>query len=179
MCSNYTFPFYIRQIILTIAYGYSVFHCIEARKISQATIESSPDLHHEFWFSWDTVWLRFTKWKHKQDFKKFWCGCRPATPSGPASLLTPLLASISASADPTTAPRPMRKVWILKPDVLCLSGRLSATRALKGSIAILKEASITITIPAPIHNAGTIDDNEAELGRKTSAVDERMAPAKK
>jgi hypothetical protein len=38
---------------------------------------------------------------------------------------------------------------------------------------------MTITIPAPIHNAGITDESEAEFGRKTNAIEERNAPVRK
>ena len=68
---------------------------------------------------------------------------------------------------------------MLKPSVLCELGRLSATNALKGSMATLKEASITITIPAPIHNAGITPAIPPELGKKTRAAEDNNAPVKK
>jgi hypothetical protein len=46
-------------------------------------------------------------------------------------------------------------------------------------MATLKDASITITIPAPIHNAGMRADRDAEFGRNTRASEESMAPVKK
>jgi hypothetical protein len=41
------------------------------------------------------------------------------------------------------------------------------------------EVSMIITMPAPIHNAGIIEEKEPELGRISSAVQVRMAPVKK
>ncbi len=65
------------------------------------------------------------------------------------------------------------------PKVLCLSGRLAATKARKGSIATLKDASIIITICAPTHNAGITPAKEPEFGKNTKAADESNASVKK
>ena len=58
------------------------------------------------------------------------------------------------------------------PRVRCSEETLSPTKALKGSIEMLIDASITHNMPAAIHSAG-------ELGIKTSAIDANMAPARK
>ncbi len=41
------------------------------------------------------------------------------------------------------------------------------------------EVSIIITMPAPIHSAGIIDEKEPELGRISSAKQVKIAPVKK
>ena len=74
---------------------------------------------------------------------------------------------------------PIKKVCTANPLVLCESGRLSATNARKGSIATLNEASMIITIPAPIHKAGTTEDMAPELGKKINAAEDNSAPVKK
>ena len=102
-----------------------------------------------------------------------------AIPSGPASILKPFSASNSGKADPITAPSPIKKVCTLNPIVLCETDKLSATSALKGSIATLKEASMIITIPAPIHKAGSKNVKCPELGKKIKAILDKRAPIKK
>ena len=66
-----------------------------------------------------------------------------------------------------------------KPSVRCELGNLSATRALNGSIAILKEASIIMSIPAPTHKAGIKAANNPALGIRMSPKLASTAPAKK
>ena len=43
----------------------------------------------------------------------------------------------------------------------------------------LKDASINITIPAPIHKAGNTEVIAPELGKNTKAKEDRIAPTKK
>ena len=43
----------------------------------------------------------------------------------------------------------------------------------------LNEASIIITIPAPIHNTGNTEVSKLELGNITNAMDDKIAPTKK
>jgi hypothetical protein len=47
------------------------------------------------------------------------------------------------------------------------------------SIAILNDASIINTIPAPIHNAGTIPERFPEFGKKIRAAEDSSAPVRK
>ena len=56
-----------------------------------------------------------------------------------------------------------------KPIVRCSEGRLSPTKARKGSIATLKEASI-------IHNIPTAIQSMAELGIINKAIQAKIAP---
>jgi hypothetical protein len=86
---------------------------------------------------------------------------------------------MEGNAEPTTAPMPIKNVCIAKPDVRWLSGQLSATNALNGSMDILNEASIIITIPAPIHNTGNTEVSKPELGNTTNAMEDKIAPTKK
>ena len=43
----------------------------------------------------------------------------------------------------------------------------------------LNEASIIITIPAPIHNTGITEVSKPELGSTTKAIEDKIAPTKK
>ena len=65
------------------------------------------------------------------------------------------------------------------PNVRCSEGSLSATRALKGSMATLMEASMIIRIPAPISSGDIRPASEGELGIRNSMREARMAPARK
>ena len=58
------------------------------------------------------------------------------------------------------------------PLVLCSDGSMSPTKALKGSIEILIDASIIHNIPAATHNTG-------EFGMIRRASEARIAPTKK
>ena len=58
------------------------------------------------------------------------------------------------------------------PIVRWFSGKLSPTKARKGSIETLIEASIIQSIPAAIHKVG-------ELGMKNKAAEAKIAPARK
>lgn len=42
----------------------------------------------------------------------------------------------------------------------------------------LNEASIIITIPAPIHNTGNTEVSKPELGSTTKAIEDKIAPTK-
>ena len=46
-------------------------------------------------------------------------------------------------------------------------------------MATLKDASITMTIPAPTYTAGITPAKPPELGKNTNAADDNNAPAKK
>ena len=59
-----------------------------------------------------------------------------------------------------------------KPVVRCLEGSMSPTKARKGSMEMLMEASMIQSIPAATHNVG-------ELGMRTSATEARTAPPRK
>ncbi len=74
--------------------------------------------------------------------------------------------------EPTTAPVPIKKLCIAKPKVRCFSGKLSPTKARKGSIETFIDASIIHKVPAAIHKVG-------ELGIMNKATDDKMAPIKK
>ncbi len=64
---------------------------------------------------------------------------------------------------------PIKKLCIVKPSVLCLSGSISPTKALNGSMEILIEASIIQSIPTAIIKEG-------ELGIISKAIDAIIAP---
>jgi hypothetical protein len=72
----------------------------------------------------------------------------------------------------TTAPRPMKRACMAKPLVRCSGGKRSETKARKGSMLMLIEASIIQSSPAAIHRAD-------ELGMATSAREASRAPARK
>jgi hypothetical protein len=74
--------------------------------------------------------------------------------------------------DAMTAPRPMKSACMAKPRVRCSGGRRSATKARKGSMLMLMDASITQRSPAAIHSADT-------LGIATSAPEASRAPTRK
>ena len=65
-----------------------------------------------------------------------------------------------ASTDAITAPVPIKKLCVAKPVVRCSEGSMSPTKALKGSIEILIDASIIHSIPAAIHNTGEFGINK-------------------
>ncbi|MNT68873.1 hypothetical protein D3C72_2071360 [compost metagenome] len=65
------------------------------------------------------------------------------------------------------------------PRLRCELGKLSATKARNGSIVTLIEASIIVSIPAPINKGGKIAVNNAALGINISAIAVKMAPIKK
>ncbi len=67
---------------------------------------------------------------------------------------------------------PIKKLCMVNPRVRCRSGSISPTKALKGSMDILMEASIIHSMPTAIHRAG-------ELGISISAIDASMAPVRK
>src|ERR1700740_975774 len=89
------------------------------------------------------------------------------------------LAKTYGSHEPITAPTPIRQVCIEKPSLCWLSGKLSATKARKGSIATLKEASIIINIPAPTTIGGIIAARTEEFGINNKARPDNNAPVKK
>ncbi len=66
----------------------------------------------------------------------------------------------------------MKNVCVAKPVVLCEGGNLSPTKALKGSIEILIEASST-------HNNNAAIQSTLACGIKNNATDESTAPTKK
>jgi hypothetical protein len=74
--------------------------------------------------------------------------------------------------DATTAPVPMKKLCIANPMVRCSEGKLSPTKARKGSIEMLMEASMIHSMPAATHSVG-------EFGMTTRAREARMAPTRK
>ena len=65
---------------------------------------------------------------------------------------------------------PIKKLCMVNPSVLWRSGSISPTKALKGSIEILIDASIIHSIPTAIQRDG-------ELGIKIRAIDAIMAPS--
>ena len=71
-----------------------------------------------------------------------------------------------------TAPRPMKSACMANPRVRCSGGKRSATKARKGSMLMLMEASMTQSSPAAIHSA-------VELGMATSANEASSAPTRK
>ena len=71
-----------------------------------------------------------------------------------------------------TAPKPIKKLCAAKPEVLCLSGNISPTKALDGSMEPLIEASNSHSIIAAIHNSVT-------FGKMRSANEARIAPIMK
>ena len=79
---------------------------------------------------------------------------------------------IHGSAEATIAPIPMKKLCIAKPSVRWCFGRLSPTKARKGSIEMLMEASMIHSMPAATHSVG-------EFGITSSASEARMAPPRK
>ena len=72
----------------------------------------------------------------------------------------------------TTAPVPMKKLCMARPVVRCSEGRLSPTKARKGSIEMLMEASMIQSMPAATQRVG-------ELGIRTRAMEARTAPTRK
>ena len=76
------------------------------------------------------------------------------------------------SAEATTAPNPMKRLCIPKPSVRWSSGSRSATKARKGSMLTLMEASRIQSRPAAIQSA------EA-LGMSSSALELSSAPTRK
>src|SRR5262249_60463920 len=95
-------------------------------------------------------------------------GHTDATPLSPVKCLY----SRQGSMDAMTAPRPMKRACMANPRVRCLGGTRSATKARKGSMLMLMEASITQSSPAAIQSVDT-------LGMAASAKDASSAPAKK
>ena len=89
------------------------------------------------------------------------------------------LGADASTTKSSTAPSPIKNVCILNPMVVCETDKLSATNARKGSMATLKDASIIITIPAPIHSAGSIAAKYPEFVKKINAILESTAPTKK
>jgi len=91
----------------------------------------------------------------------------------PVSLLTwNQFFNIHGSMSATTAPTPIKKLCMAKPIPRWTSGTLSATKARKGSMEMLMEASRIHSNPAAIHNA-------PQLGITTSASELRIAPTRK
>ena len=82
------------------------------------------------------------------------------------------LVRIHGSMEATTAPMPMKKLCMAKPVVRCSEGRLSPTKARKGSMLTLMEASMIQSIPAATQSVG-------ELGMAMSASEAKMAPPRK
>ena len=66
----------------------------------------------------------------------------------------------------------MNMLCMAKPEVRWPSGRMSATKARKGSMLTLMEASRIQSMPAAIHSAEL-------LGMKRSMSEARIAPARK
>ena len=73
----------------------------------------------------------------------------------------------------------MSAVCMEKPNVRCSDGSKSATKARKGSMVMLIEASIIISMPAPTNIDGAIETNIAELGINTKAMAVSIAPTRK
>ena len=71
-----------------------------------------------------------------------------------------------------TAPVPMKKLCMAKPLVRCSLGSISPTKARKGSILMLMEASSSQSISTAIHRA-------VELGIKKRATVASRAPTAK
>ena len=92
---------------------------------------------------------------------------------------------ILGNKEPTTAPIPIKKVWIENPVVCCSSGSISPTKARKGSIVTLMEASMIINIPAPINTGDKIavsvpgDKNNPAFGINIKAIVVKIAPTRK
>ena len=82
------------------------------------------------------------------------------------------LVKMYGKADPTTAPIPIKKLCIAKPNVRWFSGKLSPTKARKGSIEMLIDESM-------IHNVPMATQSVGELGIIKSAIADKMAPTKK
>jgi hypothetical protein len=74
--------------------------------------------------------------------------------------------------DATTAPVPMKKLCMANPMVRCSEGRLSPTKARKGSMEMLMEASMIHSMPAATHRVG-------EFGMAIRAREARTAPPRK
>jgi hypothetical protein len=74
--------------------------------------------------------------------------------------------------DETTAPMPMKKLCIANPEVRCSSGSISPTKARKGSMETLIDASSIQSMMAAIQSAVT-------LGKIKRAREARIAPAMK
>jgi ABC-type sugar transport system substrate-binding protein len=105
---------------------------------------------------------------------------------GAQALLEARVCGVLASvAKTTTAPMPIKKVWIEKPVVCCSSGSISPTKARKGSIVTLMEASMIINIPAPINTGDKIavsvpgDKNNPAFGINIKAIVVKIAPTRK
>src|SRR3954466_8234523 len=79
---------------------------------------------------------------------------------------------IQGSAEAILPPSPIKKLCIAKPLVRWLSGNLSATNALKGSIAILPEVS-------SIHNKPAAIQSEPLFGIRNKQIVLNKAPTKK
>ena len=77
-----------------------------------------------------------------------------------------------------TAPRPMNMLCMAKPEVRWPSGRMSATKARKGSMLTLMEASRIQSMPAAIHRAELLGMKRS-IERSENCADEeiRTAPA--
>jgi len=71
-----------------------------------------------------------------------------------------------------TAPNPINRLCMAKPRVRCCSGSRSATKARKGSMLMLIEASRTHSKPAAIHSA-------EQCGMRMSAAELSRAPVRK
>src|SRR6476659_5254763 len=79
---------------------------------------------------------------------------------------------IQGKADAMLPPTPIKKLCIANPLVRWLSGNLSATKALKGSIAMLPEVS-------SIHNKPAAIQSEPLLGIRNKQIVLKSAPTKK
>jgi len=92
-------------------------------------------------------------------------------PGAPAA--TPKALVISQGRAPAIeAPSPMKRLCMAKPRVCCSCGSRSATKARKGSMLTLMEASRIQSRPAAIQRT-------EELGIRTRASELRMAPVRK
>ena len=75
------------------------------------------------------------------------------TTPGAAVLVAPSSVINQGRFEATQVPMPMIRVWITNPKERCDSGSLSATKARKGSIDTLMEASKIQSAPAAIQSA--------------------------
>src|SRR5688500_12075701 len=82
------------------------------------------------------------------------------------------LVKTQGRKEATIAPMPMKKLCKAKPRVRWEGGSLSPTKARKGSMLTLMEASMIQSTPTAIHSV-------EEFGIISSAMDAKMAPMPK
>ena len=83
-----------------------------------------------------------------------------------------IFLKIHGNEEAIIPPKPIIRPCIIKPLFTWLSGSLSTTKALKGSILTLPKTSSTQSKPAAIHNA-------LLCGIMSNAIELKIAPNKK